>query len=217
MNKQLTKKTIGIAASAALMASVALSGSALGAPANPPGKDKPKRNDNIENGDRTSISVYQTCAIVEDDLVVNVLITDNNADTCDVNGENCTKAQAELESVEVQGLGKIGPEYFTYGSPWGSNISACASDPLPGDGLCIDHDDIEIPDTATLNDTCDDLNSIEIGTTCTITLEGLCGASADGAKALNALTTIDTGTNGNRVEYYAQCVDSYLKVDGQCD
>ena len=38
MNKQLTKKTIGIAASAALMASLAFSGSALAGPGNSPDK-----------------------------------------------------------------------------------------------------------------------------------------------------------------------------------
>lgn len=182
MNKQLTKKTIGIAASAALIASVALSGSALAAP---PGKDKPAKNEDIDNGDRTSISIYQTCDIDNGDLKVHVSIMDNNAGT--------DKATATLKSVTVQGLEKTGPrEYASLGDAWMWNSGSWD------------------------NDVCDSDDAIEIGTTCTITLPNFCGKKSAGAKAFDALTTVDTGPDGNRVEYYAQCKDSDLKVETYC-
>ena len=182
MNKQLTKRTIAIAASAALMASVALSGSALAAP---PGKGKPEKNPDIETGDRTSISIYQTCDIDKGNLKVHVSIMDNNAGT--------DKAKASLKSVTVQGLEKTGPQDFgTLGDAWEWNSESWE------------------------NDVCDSGKAIEIGTTCTITLPNFCTKKSADAKAFDALTTVDTGPNGNRVEYYAQCKDSDLKVEDYC-
>jgi hypothetical protein len=57
MNKQLTKKTIGIAASAALMASVVLSGSALAGPGKKGGNKK---------GPQVSASVSTWCEITDE-------------------------------------------------------------------------------------------------------------------------------------------------------
>lgn len=73
MNKQLTKKTIGIAASAALMASVALSGSAL---AGPPA-DKGNKQ-----GPQASASVSTWCEISNEaagDMTVHIRTEDKSS------------------------------------------------------------------------------------------------------------------------------------------
>jgi hypothetical protein len=66
MNKQLTKKTIGIAASAALMASAAFSGSALAGPGGEKGPPPPKQ---------------EACDIFQQDAEYNYVIDHACADT----------------------------------------------------------------------------------------------------------------------------------------
>jgi len=144
MNKQLTKKAIGIAASAALLASVAFSGSALAAP---PDKDggPPQKNNDVAKGTKTSIDVYSNCNIVDRDLVVNVTITDKN----DYPGS--TKTLATLESVTVQALEKTGPRsYNDVPVAWDNTLDKC-------DG----GDDIGFTTTCTITlvDVCDMLSA----------------------------------------------------------
>lgn len=95
MNKQLTKKTIGIAASAALMASVAFSGIALA-------DHKPNHQPN-----KASISVNTWCEIAEGDeakgdMSVHIRIEDNTS------GNN----NAVLQSVVVEAASKSGGKDF---------------------------------------------------------------------------------------------------------
>ena len=178
MNKQLTKKSIGIAASAALMASLAFSGSALAG--------KPEKG-NAPKGSQTSVDVYSNCNIVGDQLVVNVTVTDKNAGT--------DKTPAELVSVSVQPQEKIGPRNLVgVGDAW-----KWTSD---------------LYDEA--DDKCDNGTVIKIGDTCTISFS-VCEALSSNAKALDALTTVDTGENGSKVTYTSMCKDSDLKLDaGSC-
>lgn len=70
MNKQLTKKTIGIAASAALMASLAISGSAFAAPGG--GKA-------VKNGPKGSIELFSVCYVEGKFLRVDTTITDTSS------------------------------------------------------------------------------------------------------------------------------------------
>ena len=84
MNKQLTKKTIGIAASAALIASVAFSGSALAGP----GK-----------GPQASLGVSAWCEVDVANGQIDMHLT--------IEDKSSGIAVAELDSVAVQGLQKI--------------------------------------------------------------------------------------------------------------
>ena len=181
MNKQLTKKSIGIAASAALMATMAFSGSALAGPGNAPDKG------NAPKGSQTSVDVYSNCAIVGDQLVVNVTVTDKN--------EGTDKTPAELVSVTVQAQEKTGPK---------TSVGV-------GDAWEWTSDTYDLVD-----DKCDNGSTISIGNTCTISLE-VCGALSGGGKALDALTSVDTGENGSQLTYTSMCKDSDLKLDaGSC-
>jgi len=115
MNKQLTKKTIGIAASAALMATVALSGSALAAPGG---------NNSNKQGPQASLDVFTVCNIDPDagELIVDVTITDPNV--------GLDKATAVLESVKVQGLQKVRGNVWSRGADsWDSATDFCIDDP----------------------------------------------------------------------------------------
>jgi spermidine/putrescine-binding protein len=90
MNKQLTKKTIGIAASAALMASVALSGSALAAPP----ADKSNKQ-----GPQASASVSTWCEISNEaagDMTVHI-VTENKS-----SGDAYAYAQIASANVDLQ-------------------------------------------------------------------------------------------------------------------
>jgi hypothetical protein len=93
MNKQLTKKTIGIAASAALMASLAFSGSAFAAPGN--GKA-------VKNGPKGSISILSVCDLnkASGNLRVWTKIVDTSSDPVNYG--------AELDSMFVQAYEKVG-------------------------------------------------------------------------------------------------------------
>ena len=103
MNKQLTKKTIGIAASAALMASVAFSGTALAGPGNKGGnKQGPQASASVstwceisdeEAGDMTvyirtedksSGDAYGKAPIASTDVVLQAKSTGNSWETLDV-------------------------------------------------------------------------------------------------------------------------------------
>ena len=92
MNKQLTKKTIGIAASAALMASLALSGSAFAAPGNGNGG---------ANGKKGSIEILSICDLnkTSGKLTVWTKIVDTSSESA---------YGADLDSLFVQGVEKIG-------------------------------------------------------------------------------------------------------------
>jgi hypothetical protein len=93
MNKQLTKKTIGIAASAALMASLALSGSAFAAPGNGNGG---------ANGKKGSIEILSICDLnkASGDLTVWTKIVDTSSDPANYG--------ANLDSMFVQAYEKVG-------------------------------------------------------------------------------------------------------------
>jgi hypothetical protein len=97
MNKQLTKKLIGIAASAALVGSVALSGTAIAGPGGGNGGGKGK-------GPQASLGVTTVCFINEatDELDIYLTITDKSSGS----------ATAELGSVTIQG------EYKSTGPVW---------------------------------------------------------------------------------------------------
>jgi hypothetical protein len=122
-------------------------------------------------------------------LTVFLTITDKNLDT--------DKSEALLTSVKVDGWVKTGPrDYEGPFDVWEWNPAEykddrCTNDPDPYDanGNVIDAK----------------------GNTCTIILEDYSGYQ--GAKALDALTTVQTGDAGSKVEYYTQCKDSDLKLD----
>jgi hypothetical protein len=150
MNKQLTKKSIGIAASAALIASVALSGSALAGPGG---------NNSNKQGPQASLDVMTVCNIDEyaGDLIVDITITDPNAGT--------DKAQAVLESVTVQGLKKYrGNEWMLSDDKWES---------LMGD-TCEDGASVMIGTTCTVRlDVCSNLgNAKAVNAETSVTLQG---------------------------------------------
>jgi hypothetical protein len=167
MNKQLTKKTIGIAASAALIASVAFSGSALAAPGNGNGPNK--------QGPQASLDVMTVCNIDADagDLIVDITITDPN--------EGTDKAQAVLESVKVQGLQKAG------GKGKGSNEWTYSADSWDGEtDLCIDDpygSPIEIGTTCQIRlDICTGLgDSKAVNAQTTVEISGLTDSGAVGS------------------------------------
>ena len=188
MNKQLTKKTIGIAASAALMASVAFSGSALAG-------HNGNHNSN-KQGPQASLDVMTVCNIDEyaGELIVDITLTDPNKGT--------DKAQAVLQSVEVQGLRKAG------GTGKGSNTWTDGADSWSSaDDLCDDDPDDPY-----------DGDPIAIGTTCQIRLD-ICTGLAD-SKAVNAETTVViTGladgvpVGSSKTEYTSQCKDDPYTED----
>jgi hypothetical protein len=114
MNKQLTKKTIGIAASAALMASLAFSGSAFAAPGN--GKA-------VKNGPKGSISVFSICYLEADDPANAMLRVETTiTDTSSVPGD------ATLKGMEVQAQEKIGKNRYDIGD-------VATADPVLEDGV----------------------------------------------------------------------------------
>lgn len=164
MNKQLTKKTIGIAASAALMASVAFSSSALAAPGGVKGSNK--------QGPQASLDVMTVCTIDEaaGELIVDITITDPN--------EGTDKAQAVLESVDVQGLKKYrGNDWMHSDDSWES----------------------------LMGDTCEDGSAVMIGTTCTVRLD-VC-SDLGNAKAVNAETTVTLQGPSSKETYLSRCKD----------
>jgi hypothetical protein len=116
MNKQLTKKTIGIAASAALMASVAFSGSALAGPGNKGGN---------KQGPQASASVTAYCNIVDEMLVVDITFEDKSSGI----------AEAMVATAEVQGEQKDG------GRGW-DPLGSLATADISTDG---DTDTVRIP------------------------------------------------------------------------
>ena len=102
MNKRNTIKLTSITASAALLLSVVLSGSAIAGP----GK-----------GPQSSAAVFTVCEIdeVNGELDVSILITDKSSGV----------AKAVLETVEVEGLQKEkGRNWKTLGSTW-TNAETC--------------------------------------------------------------------------------------------
>ena len=181
MNKQLTRKTIGIAASAALISSVAFSGSALAG-------HNGNHNSN-KQGPQASLDVMTVCNIDEDagELIVDITITDPN--------EGTDKAQAVLDSVNVQGLQKAG------GKGKGSNEWVHSSDSW---------------DNANATDLCIGSpydSPIEIGTTCQIRLD-ICTDLGD-SKAVNAQTTVEISglADGNAVDSSKETYMSLCKDD----
>ena len=110
MNKQLTKKTIGIAASAALMASMAFSGSALAG-----------HNDNHNSnkqGPQQSLDVFTVCEIDQynDEIDIRIELTDKSS------GE----AVAALGNVTVLGKEKnTGQKWYDSGFAWDSDFDTC--------------------------------------------------------------------------------------------
>ena len=160
MNKQLTKKTIGIAASAALMATMAFSTTAYA-----------ERGGN-KQGPQASLDVMTVCNIDADagELIVDVTITDPN--------EGTDKAQAVLDTVEVQGLKKFrGKNWLLSDDKWES----------------------------TMGDLCDDGTSISIGTTCTVKID-IC-SDLGNSKAVNAETTVVLMENASKTGYLSRCKD----------
>ena len=101
MNKQLTKKTIGIAASAALMASLAASGSALAAPGNGNGPNK--------QGPQGSIGVMNTCE-VDDSNIYDVLLIVTTTITDKSSGDGV--ATIIQDGFTVQAMQKFGGRYL---------------------------------------------------------------------------------------------------------
>ena len=209
MNKQLTKKTIAIAASAALIASVALSGSALAA----------------RKGPQASLDVMTVCNIdaVNEELIVDVTLTDPNKDT--------NKAQAVLESVTVQGLQKAG------GGGKGSNTWTDGADSWSDAEKCEPVDkytpakDIEIGTTCTIKlDICGRYPNPDCDVEPTQGQEYCADASGNtipaflnilgDSKAVNARTTVMiSGEIGNDVygssrnEYTSLCKDDPYTED----
>jgi len=169
MNKQLTKKTIGIAASAALMASLAVSGTALAGPGG---------NNSNKQGPQASLDVFTVCHIDESagELIVDITITDPNAGT--------DKAQAVLESVNVQGLQKY------RGNDWMHSDDSWAS---------------------LMGDTCEDGSAVMIGTTCTVRLDVCSGLG--NSKAVNAETTVSLQGEASKETYLSRCKDDPLTLE----
>jgi hypothetical protein len=98
MNKQLTKKTIGIAASAALIASLAVSGSAFAGPGN-------------NNGPKGSIGLYSICYIeTEAEIGVDVPAPYLRVETT-ITDESSVLGDATLDGMVVQAREK-------YKGPW---------------------------------------------------------------------------------------------------
>jgi len=90
MNKQLTKKTIGIAASAALIASLAISGSAFAG------------GNGGANGQKGSITLTSVCTIEADkSLTVRTIITDASS----------VPGDAVLDSMEVTAVDKTSGKF----------------------------------------------------------------------------------------------------------
>ena len=184
MNKQLTKKTIGIAASAALMATMAFSTTAYA-----------ERGGN-KQGPQASLDVMTVCNIDADagELIVDVTITDPNVGT--------DKAQAVLESVKVQGLQKAGGKgkgsntWMTGSDDWDSMYDLCNDDPAdPYDG-----DPIEIGTTCQIKlDICANLGSSKaVNAETTAMISGL----ADGVPV-----------DSSRTEYTSLCKDDPYTED----
>lgn len=147
MNKQLTNKTIGIAASAALMATMAFSTTAYA-----------ERGGN-KQGPQASIDVFTVCHIDDaaGELIVDITITDKNAGT--------DKAQAVLDSVIVQGLKKFrGNEWMHSDDSW---------DNLMGD-TCEDGSAVMIGTTCTVRlDICSSLgNARAVNAETSVTVQG---------------------------------------------
>jgi hypothetical protein len=186
MNKQLTKKTIGIAASAALMASVAFSGGALAAPGNGNGPNK--------QGPQASLDVMTVCNIDEyaGELIVDITLTDPN--------EGTDKAQAVLQSVTVQGQKKAG------GTGKGSNTWTPGADSWSDAEKCEPVDDytpaedIEIGTTCQIRlDICTGLgDSKAVNALTTVNISGL----ADG-----------NPVGSSKLEYTSQCKDDPYTED----
>ena len=101
MNKQLTKKSIGIAASAALIASVALSGSAL---AGPGGKDK--------NGPPAPNPV--SCNLAALDSEGSYVVTHSCADTLRLVNAAITGAMSVNDRDENSLLNKVCEAHFKF-------------------------------------------------------------------------------------------------------
>lgn len=100
MNKQLTKKTIGIAASAALMASLAFSGSAFADPGN-----------GVKNGPKGSIGLFSICYIeTEAEYGVDVPTPYLRVETT-ITDQSSVLGDATLDGMTVQALEK-------YKGPW---------------------------------------------------------------------------------------------------
>jgi hypothetical protein len=144
MNKQLTKNTIGIAASAALIATMAFSGSALAGPGD--GK-----------GPQSSAGVFSVCHIDADagELVVDITITDKSSGI----------ATASLDSASVQGLKKVSKNlWMTSDDKWESAMGDTCEGGAP----------IMIGTTCTVRlDICSDLgNAKAVNAETTVTLQG---------------------------------------------
>jgi hypothetical protein len=119
MNKQLTKKTIGIAASAALIATLAMSGSAFAGHNNGKGSD---------NGQKGSIKIFSICDLNKDtgDLRVWTKIDDTSGNPA---------YGAVLDSLFVQAVQRIGTGKYLSISPisggTGSAPPVFADPPIP--------------------------------------------------------------------------------------
>ena len=114
MNKQLMKKTIGIAASAALMATVAYSGSAIGAP------------DPAKKGPKASITIDSWCTLDTADLD-NVILTVNSRIN-DASSESFTDdpfvTNYEFQLLQGVGNSKGGNKYMPFGTPKSGPLGA---------------------------------------------------------------------------------------------
>jgi hypothetical protein len=104
MNKQLTKKTIGIAASAALISSVAFSGSALAA-----------KGGNSQSELKGSIGVTNTCEVTvnpydKSDVVLeltSVIVDKSSGDGEAINVKWSAQAQEKYRGRDLYPIGKV--------------------------------------------------------------------------------------------------------------
>jgi len=116
MNKQLTKKTIGIAASAALMASVAFSSSALAAPGGNGNGNGPKDG----NGPQGSIAVTNTCEVTvnpidKSDVVLTLTSVIEDKSTGDGAATNVAwsaQAQEKYKGRDLYAIGDVQTAFY---------------------------------------------------------------------------------------------------------
>ena len=187
MNKQLTRKTIGIAASAALMASLALSGSAFAAPGNGNGG---------ANGKKGSIEILSICDLnkASGDLKVWTKIVDTSSDPVNYG--------AELDSMFVQAFEKVGT---------GKSQSTNDLGLLPGSTDPTFDDDFSFDDcryAATYG--------LTSPASCNEVTRSVCGLTAGAARSVNAdIEVLIDGIHNNKVIRY-DCDDQGENPDGTC-
>jgi hypothetical protein len=189
MNKQLTKKTIGIAASAALIATLAMSSSAFAGHNNGKGSD---------NGQKGSIKILSICDLNKDTGTLRVWtkIDDTSSDPA---------YGAELDSLFVQATQKIGTGKLQTDTD------------IPGGMGSTDPEfaDAPIPDVSRFDDCRNAIGDPARPASCNEVPVSVCGLSPD-ARAVNA--TIEVLINGihNAKEVRSECDYQGEDADGNC-